>query len=287
MADHPGVGPSSGVPADVLPASGHERTQGYLTVGQHRIEFRRIAPREDNLPTLVLLHEGLGCVGMWRDFPDQLAARTGAGVFVYSRPGYGGSSTIELPRPTHYMHEEAHQVLPAVLAAAGISPCVLVGHSDGGSIALLYAGGVQGHLAKGLILLAAHVFNETITIQSIEAARVAYAGTDLRDKLVRWHGGNVDTAFHGWNDVWLSEDFRAWNIESYLSGIQIPTLVIQGEDDEYGTVAQLETIAAGIGGPVTTELWPQCGHSPHRDQTERLLDRINHYVSVVLTASQR
>lgn len=265
--------------------SGAEKTglpgRGRLKVGGLSIEYLRIAAVRPELPVLVLLHEGLGCVDMWRDFPERLAAHTGAEVFVYSRPGYGRSSAVELPRPATYMHVEAHDVLPAVLAAAAIRECVLVGHSDGGSIALLHAGGVEGHLARGLVLLAAHVFNETVTVNSIRAARDAYESTDLRTRLARYHGDNVDTAFRGWNDVWLSDGFREWNIESYLPRITQPVVVVQGEEDGYGTTAQVHAIANGVRGPVVTELWADCGHSPQRDQPERLLSTITRHLQTV------
>lgn len=251
-----------------------EPSRGYLVLDPWRIEYQRYPASKSGLPVLVLLHEGLGCVSMWRDFPSRLAGLTGAEVFVYSRPGYGASSPVELPRPVTYMHQEGQQVLPRVLDAAGIERCVLIGHSDGGSIAILHAGDSPGDRVCGLVLIAAHVFNETLTVESIRLARDQYRNTDLRAKLARHHGDNVDIAFHGWNDVWLSDEFGRWNIEAYLANIRVPVLVVQGEDDAYGSGAQVEAIARGVAGPVETALWPDCGHAPHRDAPERLLARI-------------
>lgn len=255
-----------------------EPERGFLVVDPWRIEYHRYAASNAGLPVLVLLHEGLGCVSMWRDFPARLAAHTGAEVFVYSRPGYGASSPVALPRPTTYMHHEGQVVLPAVLDAAGIGPCVLIGHSDGGSIAILHAGGTPGRRVRGLVLIAAHVFNEPVTVASIRTAQDQYRDTDLREKLARHHGDNVDIAFRGWNDVWLSDAFRRWNIEPSLANIHVPVLVVQGEDDAYGTRAQVDAIARGLKGPVDILLWPDCGHAPHREAPDRLLAGIGDFL---------
>lgn len=226
-------------------------------------------------PTLVLLHEGLGCVRMWRDFPERLAQATGCGVFVYSRAGYGGSDAIELPRPLDYMEHEAQHVLPEVLAAAGLDAPVLFGHSDGGSIALLYASHAARNPAlpacRGLILEAPHVFCEEVSVQSIARARDAYEHGDLRARLQRHHQVNVDVAFWGWNRAWLDPGFRAWNIERSLPGVRVPVLLIQGEEDEYGTAAQLRAIERGTAAPVETHLLAACGHAPHREKPEQTL----------------
>ena len=179
---------------------------------------------------------------MWRDFPQILSNRTGLSSFVYSRQGYGKSDPVPLPRNLDFMHAEGLDVLPNILDVEGINRAILVGHSDGASIALINAGGVQDPRVEAVVVLAAHVFNEYITTQSIEEAKIAFETTNLRDKLARYHGTNVDCAFWGWNDVWLNPEFKAWNIENYLSGIGVPALVIQGKDDQYGTNAQLDAI---------------------------------------------
>jgi pimeloyl-ACP methyl ester carboxylesterase len=219
---------------------------------------------------------------MWRDFPDALVDRTGCSTLVYSRAGHGTSPPPDAPRGIRFMHEEATVVLPSLLNQFHIERPILIGHSDGGSIALIHAGSafaspVGAQPPRGLILLAPHVFVEDCSIESIERTRDLYATTDLRARLGKYHA-DVDAAFHGWNDVWLDPAFRSWNIEEYLSAITCPVLVLQGEDDEYGTPAQVEAIANQVGGPVETELLPRCGHSPHRDQPERVVERIAAFI---------
>jgi pimeloyl-ACP methyl ester carboxylesterase len=227
----------------------------------------------------VLLHEGLGCVSLWRDFPARLAEATGLRTLAFSRAGYGASDPEPLPWPVTFMHRQALEVLGPVLDAAGIDDAVLVGHSDGASIALVHAGGADptGRV-RGLALLAPHVFCEDLTIRSIEAARDAYEHGDLRERLARHHGASVDNAFRGWNGAWLDPGFRAWSIEEYLPRVRVPVLVIQGEDDEYGTRRQLDAIAAACPGPVETLLLPGCGHSPHRDRPQETLRAIAAFV---------
>jgi len=222
-------------------------------------------------PALVLLHEGLGSIGLWRGVPDGLHSATGRRVVVYSRAGYGHSGPAELPRPVAYMHHEADVVLPAVLGGLGIGRPVLVGHSDGASIALLFAG--AGRPVAGLVLLAPHVVVEDVTVASIAAARQAYAETDLRARLARHHD-DVDAAFRGWNDVWLSAGFRAWDITDRLAAIAAPVLVIQGADDAYGTTRQLDLIERGVAGPVERFLLPGVGHAPHLEAPEAVGEAI-------------
>jgi pimeloyl-ACP methyl ester carboxylesterase len=238
---------------------------GFLEVGGVRLEARWIGPSPEVAPTLVLLHEGLGSTSLWRDFPDRLAAETGCGALIYSRAGYGKSDPVPLPRPVRFMHDEA-AVLPRVLAAAGVREHILIGHSDGASISLIHAGSDPAPGLRGLILEAPHVFTEPHGLASIARIREAYRDTDLRARLERHHGANVDVAFRGWNDVWLDPGFAAWNIEEHLPAIRVPILVLQGEDDEYGTWAQVEAIERQSGGPVETLAIPRCGHSPHRQQ---------------------
>lgn len=220
-------------------------------------------------PTLVLLHEGLGCIRMWRDWPEALVRATGLRVLAYSRAGYGGSDPIVRPRPLDYMEREGEHVLPAVLDATGIGDAILVGHSDGASIALCHAGtaAARGRV-RGLVALAPHVFCEDCSVAAIEHARDAWLNGDLRERLAKHHGANVEHAFWGWNDAWLDPAFRAWNIERYLPAIEIPVALVQGERDQYGTLRQLDAIAAGVHGPVTRTVLADCGHSPHRDRPE-------------------
>jgi pimeloyl-ACP methyl ester carboxylesterase len=234
-------------------------------------------------PPLVLLHEGLGSVSLWRDFPEALAAATGRRTVAYSRRGYGRSPPIDRPRSTDYMHREALDVLPAFLKAHGLTKPILVGHSDGASIALIHAG--AGHVLTGLVAMAPHVFVEDFAITSIAAAREAWATTDLKERLQRHHD-DVEGAFLGWNDIWLDPAFRAWNIERYLEGVACPLLLIQGKDDEYGTMAQLDAVEAQVRGPVERVELEECRHSPHRDQRERTLDAIAAFVERLLRGGE-
>jgi pimeloyl-ACP methyl ester carboxylesterase len=233
-------------------------------------------PSPDVAPTLVFLHEGLGSVSTWRDYPRRLADRTGSGALVYSRRGYGSSPPAELPRPIEYMHDEA-EVLEDVLRHFRVRDAVLVGHSDGASIALIYAGRVRSGPVRALILEAPHVFAEQSGIDSIAAMTKAYDTTDLRQRLARHHS-NVDNAFRGWNDVWLDPGFRDWNIEEFLPAITVPMLLIQGTADEYGTWKQIEAIERQVLGPVETLRVPDARHAPHRDQPEIVLERMSAFI---------
>jgi len=251
-----------------------------LRVGGHRLEHAWIGPGPAAAPTLVFLHEGLGSVSAWRDFPARVAEATGMGALVYSRLGYGRSDAVPLPRPLRYMHDEALETLPAVLDAMAVREAVLVGHSDGGSIALVFAGSglPQAGRLRGLVLEAPHVFVEDVSIASIAAAREAYAKGDLRERLARHHGANVDGAFRGWNDAWLDPGFRTWNIEEYLPRIRVPSLVIQGEEDPYGTLEQVTRIDRGSGAPIRRLVLPRCGHSPHRDAPDACVEAIAAFI---------
>jgi pimeloyl-ACP methyl ester carboxylesterase len=258
--------------------------QGILDIGPQRLEYRMIGPRPDAAPTLVLLHEGLGCVGLWDDFPDKLAAATGAGVFVYSRAGYGKSSPVPLPRPLSYMHDEALQVLPPLLDAIGFQRGLLIGHSDGASIAAIYAGSVQDHRIRGLVLIAPHFFTEDPGIASIEQARAAYATTDLRAKLARWHA-DPDNAFRGWNEAWLDPEFRKWDITDVLAYIRVPMLIVQGVQDQYGTLRQIEVAQEECYCPVEVTLLPGVKHSPQREAPDATLKAISEFVARALQAA--
>ena len=247
-----------------------------LTVRGKKIEAQRVGPRGG--PTLVLLHEGLGSVGLWRDFPEKLADATGLPAFVYSRAGYGKSDAALMPRTVRYMHEEA-ELLPEILTAAGIDDPVLVGHSDGASIALIHAGSGRWPV-RAAVLEAPHVFLEDVSIASIAAARTAYDTTGLRSRLARYHG-DVDSAFRGWNDIWLHPDFRRWNIEDVLPGVRCPVLAIQGADDEYGTLAQIDAIERGVAGRFERLVLADCKHSPHRDQEQATLAAMARFIAQV------
>ena len=243
----------------------------FLLAARLRHEISWAARPRPGMPTLVFLHEGLGCVAAWRDFPALLAAETGCGAFVYSRAGYGGSDPVALPRPLDYMEREA-ALLPEILDVAGVRDAILVGHSDGASIAILHgASDTASPRVRRLILEAPHVFVEDIGVKSIEEARDAWKNTDLKIKLTKLHGANVDVAFQGWNRAWLDPAFRAWNIEAALPRLRAPVLVIQGAEDPYGTLRQVEAIEAGSAAPVTRCLLTPCGHSPHKDRPAETL----------------
>ena len=258
-----------------------------LGAGEHQLEYVWHGPAPNEAPTLVFLHEGLGCVAMWSDFPEEVAEATGCGALVYSRAGYGGSDPIVLPRSVHFMSEEGLITLPSVLDELGIQEAILVGHSDGGSIALIHGSTEGGKTVRGMILEAPHVFVEQISIDSIAAAAEKYRSGNLKSALERYHGSNVDCAFWGWNQVWLDPEFRSWNIEEYLPEIRVPVLVIQGEDDQYGTVRQVESIERGCSGTVQRLILEDCGHSPHRDQRDRTIEVITSFVQEKILGKNR
>lgn len=247
----------------------------FVTVHGRKLEVRRITGRNRDAPTLVFLHEGLGSVSMWRDFPEQVAQATGCAALVYSRYGYGQSDVLREPRAVNYMHFEALEVLPELLEQLTIREPVLVGHSDGGSIALIYAG-VRDRV-KGLVVMAPHVFVEDLSVRNIAEAKTAFETTDLPQKLERHHA-DAEKTFRGWNDIWLHPDFRRWNIEEYLPRIDCPMLAIQGFDDEYGTMDQLEAIARQTGGPVELLRLADCRHSPHRDQPAVVIEAMSRFI---------
>jgi pimeloyl-ACP methyl ester carboxylesterase len=239
-----------------------------LDIGGRRIEYVFADPDAGDGFDLVMLHDGLGSVSMWRDFPEQLAMATGCRTLVYSRFGYGSSTPLVGSRMVDYMHEEARVWLPEILARLRIRRPILFGHSDGASIALIHAARPESDV-RGIVALAPHVKVEDMTVRSIESAKSAYAATDLRSRLGRHHA-DVDGAFGGWNDVWLNSAFRGWNIEALLPSIRCPILAIQGEEDEYGTMEQIAIIGRTCRGSTMLRL-PACRHSPHRDQPEAVL----------------
>jgi pimeloyl-ACP methyl ester carboxylesterase len=255
--------------------------RGFVQTGGRRLETAWWGPSPEAAPSVALLHEGLGCVAMWRDFPALLAEATGCGVLAWSRAGYGASDPVPPPRPVTYMHDEAARDVRPVLDAAGLRDCVLLGHSDGGSIAALYAGTQEDARLRGLCLLAPHVFVEPVTIAGIEAARARYLGGDLRARLARHHA-DADGAFWGWNGVWLNPAFRDWDIRRECAGINVPALVVQGLADPYGTAAQVEALQAALGELMRPLLLDGVGHAPHLEATAATLDAVAAFVAKVL-----
>lgn len=248
----------------------------FVQAAGRRLEVRDIPAAAPGRPAIVLLHEGLGALSLWRDFPEQIAARTGCRTIAYSRYGYGQSDVLQAPHGVDYMHREALESLPDLLAALDVERPVLLGHSDGASIALIHAGGAPRPVA-GVVVMAPHVFVEPVSIASIEEARRVFETTDMKAKMGRHHA-DPERTFRGWNDIWLHPDFLAWNIEDCLPGITCPVLAIQGLADEYGTLAQLDRIEAGVAGPFERLELADCRHAPHRDQSQATLDAIAGFV---------
>jgi pimeloyl-ACP methyl ester carboxylesterase len=249
----------------------------FAAIHGRRIEYAAIPGDADAAGTLVFLHEGLGSVALWRDFPRKVATRLRAPALVYSRFGYGGSDGLETRRTPRFMHDEALSVLPALLDELGIDRPILIGHSDGASIALIHAA-AAGRPVKGLVCLAPHVLVEPVCVESIAKIRQTYLETDLRQRLAKYHD-RVDDAFLGWADIWLDPAFLAWSIEDLLERVERPLLLIQGEDDEYGTLAQLDRIEARAHGPTHRLVLERCGHSPHRDQEAAVIEAIVAFVN--------
>jgi pimeloyl-ACP methyl ester carboxylesterase len=237
----------------------------FVSIDGTRLEYAWHGPAPSQSPTLVFLHEGLGSTSQWRTFPADLSSRLGCSALVYSRCGHGKSDGLTAPRSIDFMHDEATTVLPRLLEVFEIRRPIVVGHSDGASIALIHAGSGAGD-PFALILEAPHVFVEDVTVTRIAELRDQYRTTDLRTKLARHHGENVDALFQSWTDVWLSPGFRTWNIEHYLPGVTCPTLVIQGRQDEYGTDRQVNTLVSALGGRCEGIMLDRCGHAPHVDQ---------------------
>jgi pimeloyl-ACP methyl ester carboxylesterase len=248
----------------------------FVEAGAGRLHVRVHEGRRDAGPPVVFLHEGLGSLALWRDFVDEVRAALGdVTTIAYSRHGYGRSAVATGPRAVTYMHDEALIVLPALLAELGIEHPLLVGHSDGASIAIIHAG--SGHPVAGLVLIAPHVFVEEVGLEGIEAARVAYDDGDLRERLDRHHD-DVDATFRGWNDIWLAPEFRAWNIETYLPAVSAPVLVVQGDRDQYGTLAQVDAIERGVAGPFERLVIAGAGHAPHQQAGADVVAAIRRFV---------
>ncbi len=259
-----------------------------LGIGDHVLRVRTIAsadPRSASRATLVILHDSLGCITVWRDFPDQLAERLGCTALVYDRRGYGGSSPFSAEaRDPSYLHKQA-EVLESVLIEAGIDRAVLFGHSDGGSIALIAAARHPERI-RAVVTEGAHVFVEPESLAGIREAKLLLQTTDLRERLVRHHGDKTDGVTSAWIDTWLHESFHDWNIEALLSAIHCPLLVLQGVDDEYGTVAQVDAIASQVSGPVETHVIPGAAHTPHREARDATLELTVRFLSPLLEDNQ-
>lgn len=253
-------------------------------LGQH-LEYRWIGPRPGDAPSIVFLHEGLGCVGMWRDFPDRMASATGCGALVYSRKGYGASDPVRGSRPVRYMHDEALGVLPVILEHFRLEEVVLFGHSDGASIAVIHAGAHSGSV-RALILEAPHVFVEPVSIEGIRRIAADFETTRLKERLARHHGCNTGSMFRSWADVWLSPEFREWNIEECLPAIKSPVLVVQGEDDQYGTLRQVDAVVTQVSGLAEALVLPHCGHSPHSERPDEVLQAAARFLKKALGAQQ-
>jgi len=257
----------------------------HVRAGGHRLRVKAIEPQdaltEENRTTLVFLHEGLGCIELWRDFPEVLCSSTGCPGLVYERKGYGGSDILMGPWTEDYLIKESTIDLPELLSVCHIDDAILIGHSDGGTIALIMSA-VNGDRVRGVITEAAHIFVEEITIAGIHKAVEAYETEHLKEKLARYHKENTEMIFRRWVDRWLSPEYRSWNIKEYLSKITCPLLVIQGEDDEYGTPAQVEGIARLVSGPVETKLIPDCGHIPHFQARDTVLSEMTRFVKLLV-----
>lgn len=253
----------------------------FLEVDGVRLEARFIGPRPSGAPTLVFLHEGLGSAELWRDLPDRIQAATGLGVLIYSRLGYGQSDRKPHPWPESYLHDEALTWLPRVLEAAGVRRAILLGHSDGGSIAAIAAGAKVVPQVEGVVLLAPHVMVEDATVAGVRGAVAAFEKGRLRDHLSRHHR-HVDDAFWGWASAWLRFGEKGWDVRPLLAGISVPVLVLQGDDDEYGSAAQYESVRDGVSGPVTVRVLERCRHLLYRDSPFEVVESIVDFVRGVV-----
>jgi pimeloyl-ACP methyl ester carboxylesterase len=248
----------------------------FATLQDQRIEYQWFRPeRAKHASSIVMLHEGLGSLSLWKEFPAQLAQATGRAVLAYSRYGYGKSSPLREKREPRYLHDEALQTLPALLKELKIENPVLFGHSDGASIALIHAGARHWPVAA-LVVLAPHVYVEEMGLRSIERVREGYLSGDLKSRLAKRHD-DPDSAFWGWNDIWLDPRFGAWNIEEYLPNIECPVLAVQGHDDEYGTMEQIHRLVRAVE-LIGVKKLANCGHSPHRDQPEAVLAAVTQFL---------
>jgi pimeloyl-ACP methyl ester carboxylesterase len=237
------------------------------------LEYACYGPSPKQAPTIVMLHEGLGCVALWRDFPKRVAQRTGMGVFVWSRQGYGQSDPADLPRPLDFMTREALDVLPHVLDQIGFRRGILFGHSDGATIAAIYAGSVSDHRVRGLMLMAPHFFTEPAGLAAIEQAHHDFDTGTMKARMGKYHR-DPEATFRGWNDAWLAAGFKDWNVAEVIDYLRVPVLAIQGAQDQYGTLAQIHEIEARIYSPLEIEILDDCRHAPHFEQTKQTLDAV-------------
>lgn len=254
--------------------------RGFVQASGKALEYQLYGPAPDTAPTLVLLHEGLGCVALWRDVPQRLAQATGCGVFVYSRQGYGHSDPADMPRPLDYMTREAQDVVPQVLDAIGVQRCVLIGHSDGATIAAIHAGTVPDRRVRGVVLMAPHVFTEPDGLAAIAQARVAFDTGDLAAKLGKYHRDPAHS-FAGWCDSWLHPDFKVWNVADVLNTIPAPVLAIQGTADPYGTLAQIDAVTARAPKAVPPLILRDTGHAPHLERQDQVEAAIADFIRKV------
>ena len=250
---------------------------GRVVANGASLEWALCGPEDPGAPVIVLLHEGLGCLALWRAFPEQLAQHTGCRVFAYSRAGYGRSDAASLPRPLDYMTREALACLPDILAAIDAPRLMLLGHSDGASIAAIYAGRVADERLCGMVLMAPHFFTEPQGLAEIAAARDAFLTTTLKARMAKYHTDPVAT-FRGWNDAWLDPGFRAWNIEAVIESFRVPVLALQGREDQYGTLAQIEAVRRKSPAEVELVVIENCRHSPHFDQPKATLEAISAFL---------
>ena len=256
--------------------SGNWASSGKLTADGKSLEYACWGPSPSDAPTIVLLHEGLGCTALWRDFPEKLSRETGFGVMAYSRAGYGQSDLADLPRPLDYMTHEAVNVLPEVLHHIGFQRGILAGHSDGATIAMIYAGSVSDMRVRGVIAMAPHFFTEEMGLQEIANVKTAFETGEMRERMAKYHR-NPEHTFKGWNDVWLDPAFRAWNVGDVIDHMRIPMLAIQGRQDQYGTLAQIEEMETRAYSPVNTAILDDCRHAPFVDQQQKTLIAITSF----------
>lgn len=251
---------------------------GFLNIGTAKLEYVCHGPTPEQAPTLVLLHEGLGSVSLWKEFPENLAKATGLGVFVYSRAGYGASSPSILPKAMDYMTEEAIDILPKVLNAINAQKIILLGHSDGATISAIYTGSVEDFRVRGLILMAPHFFTEPEGLEAIQNIKQEYETGDLKARLAKYHD-NVNCAFWGWCNAWLDPNFVEWNVTEVIDYFRVPILAVQGRDDPYGTLAQINEVEERSYSPVEVSILEDCGHAPHLEQADQTLAAIENFVT--------
>ncbi|MCY4301095.1 MAG: alpha/beta hydrolase [Aestuariivita sp.] len=246
---------------------------GHVMAGGKSLEYSHLGPAPSESVTLVLLHEGLGCAALWRDFAEELQKATGFGILAYSRAGYGWSEVAELPRPLDYMTREARDALPDVLRILGVERCILIGHSDGATIAAIYAGSTFDRSVRGLVLLSPHFFAEEFCLNEIARMKTRYQTSNLRERMAKYHR-DPDSVFWGWSDAWLHPDFRDWDVTDVIDYIRVPILAIQGRDDQFGTLSQIDVVSQRSYAPVDTLILNACRHSPFIDQADAVVDAV-------------